>query len=214
VLNINRTHVLLFSVRTMYELNKNLLNPIYIIIIPLEIPDFPDEDLCSCKNIPSLQNLIFTIKKTYSSPCSCLMLWIERYNRTDCMNKEDYFKCNFSQMTQNCFIRPIEYSFRDISHLFTNKGNIYFFSAILKIITSFLVLYFGILGCVLNGICVFIFLKLRKYKNKSKKMDSILLKIMISYSILNIIFCFISTLHVLNSCPVLNGKFCSPLLAT
>ncbi|CAF1026422.1 unnamed protein product [Brachionus calyciflorus] len=169
---------------------------------------FPDEDFCIFKEFHSLYWLEIKITNiVYKCSCTILLLFKITKNNTRenelfssiCKsNKID--ECKLEVRLSQCNLDSNTTIYESTSSdLILNSENL-----------NFLTIFMTPISCLITIITNLINLKILYKINKEKRCKSI--KLMILSSILNVIYSFIYSIHLINKCIYVNGIFCSAIL--
>lgn len=178
---------------------------------------YPNEDICLFKNISSNLKICVLFPFYGYSKCTCTILWILENNKLnnssssidDCnffsilsCLKFDIKNCNFSARFEKCSPKSISSTKSYLPNIDKFYNAIFF-----DFIAIILIPIFSILGIITNLICVIV---LVNDKNKNSPMR----KLMLLNSSLNLIYCFIYLIHLVNKCAIITGIFCSSVNRT
>ncbi|RNA42564.1 hypothetical protein BpHYR1_029699 [Brachionus plicatilis] len=130
-------------------------------------------------------------------------------------------KCESNDLNNSCEYKKMEENCKNLQTNFFNSGfnrnlkfklDFFITGAILSYISSIGHFIFSITGIITNLLNIFIINKCKKNELKDKNKSKFsLYNFMTFLSFVNVFYCLILSFHVMNSCTVINGIFCSRL---
>jgi hypothetical protein len=198
---------------------ENLFARLKIPKIPLL---YPNEDICLFRDFPFHRLIYPIIIQSPNQNCSCLQLWLMRYNNYSDQAKLDYrcsnaivdtsYTCNYTQMLSICDV----YKFRLLSKSIPKYDYDILYSdwqteqtrySIRLADMLFYTFVFPLVGCVgflLNLLNVLVL----RNKECLKELKKRLYKFMLLNSTLNCMICLLSAFQFTVRCTTSSGRFC------
>lgn len=194
---------------------------------------YPDEDFCLFVDFP-FNRMVFLDPQTIcvKNNCSCTVYWLLRYVHYMNESKEtiarlksdvswifplrfdkyenEIKKCDFTQRIRKCDKNTIHQATSNrmtFDQALDDSQLVDFITVILMPISS-------ILGLAINIVNVRVIVGIKLDKTPEDEKQRSLVRFMLVYSIINLVYCLIHSVSLMNKCVDVNGMFCSDVYFT
>ncbi|CAF0705403.1 unnamed protein product [Brachionus calyciflorus] len=206
-LSNNDLHTFLYNNYKWFEvLDKSRINKIEIWFINEDNYTFPNQDFCIFYKFSKFKLIKFEYN-LISKICNCVTFWIAKGLCSESFSQN----CSYEKMSNNCQNFQIHSALLGKDFTIPYKLDYLITGAILSYITSTGSLLFGTIAFVTNMISIFVIIRCKRLLklDKNKHIQIKIYNLMILSSLINMIYCLIQLFHIMNSCALLNGLFCS-----
>lgn len=192
---------------------------------------FPDEDFCWFVHFPFNQLIFIDPHTECKNECSCTQYWLLQFvyliPRSKIAYENIYYvlenekpfsftnyynqieKCNFPRRILNCNLSKQEGLNENSRHL-TFDAALYY-SAVVDFAAVLLLPLVGILGIFINIINIKVITSVKLTEINDDFKQSTLMRLMLTYSIVNLLYCLIHCISPISKCIDEQSLFCSRL---